>query len=182
MSNIPIPTEENKDKREEWVLDTDLEDSELVKDRGFSILDIRIRINPSRPINVQHDVDFRFDGGALLGLCGLEFSSVPPYVAINILDTLKFQESINKAGFFFQQGILVRQVLYNQTYPAVLCGLCIDAGREGYLSIQHGSMCSNPDCPNASNLAKSQALMQKHLPGQGKEGPTDEEIDNESEE
>lgn len=172
------PTEE-KDNRSEWILDIEPDAEEIVKDRGFSILDIRIRIDPNRPIDVQYDVDFRFDGRPLEGLCGLEFSSVPPYVGMTILDREKFQNSINKAGFFFQQGVYVRQILFGRTYPAVLCGECAGAGREGYLSVQHGGMCSNPECSKASNLSKAQAQMKKHLAEQKNEETVGEELPKE---
>lgn len=132
---------------------------EEIKARGYSDLVITIRIQEGRPIDMGRDVSILYDGSPLTGIGEIMVSGMPPHFRMGVTNPISLQESINKAGFFYNQGFFIYQVLLGANYPAVLCGEC----QKGFLRINHGMRCDNGECKNASNLAKSEYLKAEYL-------------------
>lgn len=131
---------------------------EQVKDRGYSELNIQVRIHGDRAIDVGSDVSMVLDGKPLRGIGKIELSMIPPYFGMCVVNEKEFQESINKAGFFYSVGFVLTKLLMGRSYPALKCAECAENGREGWLRIEYGGLCDNSECQYAHNSVKAKKI------------------------
>lgn len=137
---------------------------DLVKDRGYSLLQIAVRIVGTRAIDMGNDVSLILDGKPLRGVGRIELSANPPHFEITIVDEKLFQDSINKAGFFYAHGFTISKLLLERGYPALKCAECAEKNRVGWLRLELSGMCDNVDCQYASPIVKAKKIQETIQP------------------
>ena len=149
---------------------------EDIEKRGYSLLSIRAKLKGDKPVDLSTDVEIYFDGKPLLGIGEIQLSTIPPFFSLTIVDMDKFNASVNKSGVLPKMGISVKRLLYGASYPAAKCSTCANEGREGWLRVEYGGRCDNPECPMAHPSLKQQPPIREDVPIKGTSPPPEPEM------